>query len=211
MANAYADRLPIGSRHGMLTVLGVIPGGMHKGRRHVAVKCDCGRIATPQALNVAKGQTRSCGCQRGRVAVHGYTRVGKIRPEWQAWNHMIQRCTNPNDKHYKDYGARGIRVCPQWATSFTTFLQDMGDRPGQEYSLDRIDSNADYSPSNCRWADRKTQAQNRRTVIWIGHDGQRRCVAEWSRVTGIKRATLLARYHRGWTADRILSPAGCEV
>jgi hypothetical protein len=143
---------------------------------------------------------------------HGYTAKkqngGKVRPEWQAWNHMIQRCTNPKDKHYHDYGGRGITVCDRWLYSFDNFLLDMGDRPSSEHSLDRFpDHNGNYEPGNCRWGTRVQQAQGRRTVIWIKYDGERRCVAEWSRVTGIPRQTLLARYHKGWSPDRILTPA----
>lgn len=137
---------------------------------------------------------------------HGYARHGKIRSEWQAWNHMIQRCYNPKDNHFKDYGARGIIVCERWRVSFDAFLKDMGDKPTPKHSLDRIKSNENYEPGNCRWATPQEQSQNRRTVIWIEHDGIRDCVAGWVRRTKIKRTTILARFHKGWSSDRILTP-----
>lgn len=139
---------------------------------------------------------------------HGYARKGKLTSEWQAWNHMLQRCYNPNDAFYSDYGGRGIGVCERWRHSFDNFIADMGDKPGKKYSLDRINGDLDYSPDNCRWADPKTQAQNRRTVIWVEHNGEWHCLAEWTRITGIKRTTLEARFHKGWTGERLFMPVG---
>lgn len=137
---------------------------------------------------------------------HGYTSGGKRSSEYQAWNHMLQRCYNPNDSFYTDYGGRDIGVCEQWRHSFENFIDDMGDKPGPKYSLDRINGNADYSPDNCRWADARTQAQNRRTVIWIEHNGEWHCIAEWSRITGVNRRTIAQRYYKGWRGNALLAP-----
>jgi hypothetical protein len=82
-------------------------------------------------------------------------------PEYQCWANMIQRCTNPNNKHYKDYGGRGITVDPRWLASFRCFLQDMGLRPVPSYSLDRRDNDGNYEKSNCRWASKLMQIHNR--------------------------------------------------
>lgn len=136
---------------------------------------------------------------------HGYARKGKLTAEWQAWNHMLQRCYNPNDGFYADYGGRGIGVCDRWRHSFDNFIADMGDKPDQAHSLDRINGNADYSPENCRWTDRKTQAQNRRTVVWIEHNGERHCIAEWSRRTGVNRRTIAYRLRNGWHGDKLFA------
>lgn len=189
-------------------MLGHIPGS----QRNVAARmCVCGKIKIHGTASLRSGKSQSCGCLRRSNFKHGYATKGAVRAEWQAWNHMIQRCTNPNDRHYKDYGARGIRVCPEWSVSFEQFLRDMGDRPSRDYSLDRIDGNADYGPDNCRWANHKTQAQNRRSVIWIECYGQRMCVADWVRTTGINRSTILARFHKGMPAEQVLSPVRTAV
>jgi hypothetical protein len=112
-----------------------------------------------------RGWTQSCGClQKDRAkdnAKHGKTGS----PEYHAWSAMIQRCTNPKTKQYKDYGGRGIRVCQKWKCSFESFYADMGPRPSKAHSIDRKDNDGNYEPGNCRWATEREQKMNTRQNV----------------------------------------------
>jgi hypothetical protein len=98
------------------------------------------------------------------VSCFGYKRKGKTMSEYTIWTMMKQRCYNPNATSYPYYGAKGIRVCQRWKISFKNFLEDMGDRPGPEYTLERIDGNKDYYKENCKWATWKEQNRNHPNV-----------------------------------------------
>ena len=94
-------------------------------------------------------------------------------PEYSIWLQMRQRCNNPNCKAYRLYGKRGIKVCKRW-DSYKNFIKDMGKRPSKKYSIDRIDTNGNYEPENCRWSTQKTQVKNRRCYNKFGHAGIRK-------------------------------------
>ncbi len=136
-------------------------------------------------------------------------------PEFKAWDHMIQRCTNPNDPGYKHYGGRGLTVCERWR-HFRNFFGDMGPRPGNKnptrrsrYSIERIDNNGNYEPGNCRWATQKQQMRNTRVNLeLVTHDGKTMCLTDWAAETGIPYKRLYIRYTRlGWTfKDAIETP-----
>lgn len=125
-------------------------------------------------------------------------------PLYQTWQGMRQRCRNPNFKQWKDYGGRGISICPEW-DDFHKFASDMGPKPTPRHSLDRIDNDADYSPTNCRWATKREQQRNRRGAVFVSIQGVDYRLADLTAKTGIKGDTIMARADAGFSLAEIMS------
>lgn len=157
-----------GQRFGRLIALKICG---HRGMKLIwECLCDCGKTAYVASGNLASGHTTSCGCfkiQRTGDShslvgkAHGHCKNNNCTPTYKSWASMKGRCSNPRVSNYYNYGGRGIVVCERWRTSFNSFLEDMGERPPGT-SLDRIDSNGNYEPGNCRWATDEIQRSNRR-------------------------------------------------
>lgn len=154
----------VGTKRHRLTVTGYSDRIDHEGKPYLRCLCDCGNTHIVSRSNFGHG-CKSCGCLAlecvaERSTVHGHARPGKITTTYRSWTSMKRRCNAPNNQNYRYYGARGIKVCARW-TVFENFLKDMGERP-DDTSLDRKDSNGNYEPENCRWANSATQAKNKR-------------------------------------------------
>ena len=116
---------------------------------------------------------------------------------------MKSRCSDSNVPCWDYYGGRGVKVCKSWE-SYEEFLADMGRRPSSAHSLDRIDSNGDYIPENCRWATKTEQTRNRRNNRFLSHNGETKSVAEWCEQLGLSTGTVDARLFRGWSDSEAL-------
>ncbi len=143
------------------------------------------------------------------MATNSLTRnTRRYGPEYQVWASMLQRCNNPKDRHFHDYGGRGIVACEGWR-SFQRFLSDMGRRPSPKHTLERVNNNDGYSPDNCRWATRKEQQNNRRTNRVIEFDGRRQTLQQWIEELGLQAKQTSWRLCHGWTPEQaFLLPLG---
>jgi hypothetical protein len=133
-------------------------------------------------------------------------------PVYHVYSAMIQRCHNPNNVSFKNYGGRGIEVCDQWRfgeggiSGFECFFSDLGDRPSQKHTLERKDNDLGYNPDNCCWVTRKQQQDNIRSNVKVDFSGERINLSEMSRRCGIHRDTLNYRiFVKGWSPERAAS------
>lgn len=126
-------------------------------------RCYCGSTFISIGADVNSGRVVSCGCYNSKILKQRMTTHGLSKTkEHRAWLEMKRRCFNPDRPGYQNYGGRGITICSQWINNFEQFLADVGYKPDDSYSLDRIDNDGNYEPGNVRWADRKTQSRNQR-------------------------------------------------
>lgn len=192
-----------GQRFGKLTI---IKRATNKGKETAwECLCDCGNVCHVSVANLRSG-TKSCGCLRheGRNAKHGKcnTRLYTI------WSSMKERCFNKNSYAYKWYGMKGIIVCDEWRgengfENFYNWAMQNGYKQG--LSIDRIDVYGNYEPSNCRWADMITQANNKSNTLYIRYNGKSETVRYWSEKTGMRRSTIYSRHKKGWSAEEIFN------
>lgn len=167
-------------------------------------QCACGTTKEIMKASVTKGSTKSCGCLAHEIHVSLATKHGMSKtPEYCAWKHLNGRCNNPNNKAFKNYGGRGIRV---YYSSFDEFLGDVGTRPSPKHSVDRINVNGHYEVGNCRWATPAQQVANRRCVRNITRNGVTKPLSIWSRQMGFDGGLLRSRIvDLGWTIDEAFS------
>jgi len=183
-----------------------------EGRTFWLCECSCPtKTRLPVRANCLKNNnnnnTQSCGCQKIDAATrHGHNAIAANRkpsPTYVSWQRMHARCTNPHNDQYARYGALGITVCHRWQ-DFRNFLADMGERP-TGLTLDRLDVDGNYAPTNCRWATPLQQAQNRRNNRLLTYEDCTQSVSAWAETLRIPRTVLQDRFRRGWTDTEILT------
>ena len=203
------EKVKVGDKFSMLTVNRFLGTNKHK-KRIWECLCECGGKTIVPTSHLLSGHTKSCGCKKIEsplgAAKIANTRHGLTKSkEYHAWAELKQRCYNPKNQNYKNYGERGIKVCSRWVDSFENFYTDMGKAP-HGYSIDRIDVNGDYCKENCRWADNKTQQYNKRCTVKITYNGKTESILYWSDTTGISVKSLYDRIYRmKWTIERALT------
>lgn len=170
-------------------------------------ECDCGTRKRISAQCLKSGRVLSCGCyNREIITTHGESKTRLYR----AWQGIKDRCTKPSCSEYENYGKRGIKMCDEWLNSFEAFRDwskangFVEDAKRGDCTIDRIDVNGNYEPSNCRWTNMKAQCRNRRNNAVIECDGESHCLSEWAEILGVPYHRLVSRYQRGWKPEEII-------
>ena len=201
----------IGTRFGHLTVIaeGVSLLVERSGRNKylestVVVRCDCGNERTI-AIRRLRGRSscgRKCPYCFESITTHG----GSKTRLFTTWTNMLQRCRNPKNTHYAEYGGRGIEVCDEWGNDFAAFRDwAMSNGYNDTLTIDRIDPNGNYEPSNCRWLSLAKQQANRRSCIMLSMNGKTQTLAAWARELGMDPMALKNRLRRGWSVEKALT------
>ena len=185
-------------KFGRLTVLKRLPNNNHNQVVWMCL-CECGVRKPVLSGSILSGSTRSCGCLQSEITArrsssHLHSKRNERSPTYNSWALMIQRCTNPNNKRWKNYGGRGISVCRRWF-SFEAFLEDMGDRPNG-FSIERKNNNGNYTPKNCIWIPMKSQVLNRTDTLAVVIDGERLPAAVAARKIGVPWRTFTRHVHK---------------
>ena len=170
-------------------------------------QCDCGNIVNVRGSDLRKGHTKSCGCASRNffakvIFKHGFcgTRLHKI------WWNIQDRCYNPKVPNYYLYGGRGVKMCQEWLDDFLDFRNwAMANGYDDTLTIDRIDVNGNYEPSNCRWITYKAQNRNKRTNRIIKYDNKEMCLSDWAKELNVDRKTLSDRLKKGWSIQKAFS------
>lgn len=205
-SRGHKTTIKVGDRFGLWTVLSEVnpdPSDI-KYRKKFLAQCECGTVRVHRSDYLFAGKSTACGCIRKKLKTkHGLHKTA----EYAAWQSMKNRCLNSAFKQFCDYGGRGIKVCDNWLgeDGFNRFLKDMGKKPSKAHSLDRVDVNGDYEPSNCRWATKTQQQNNRRDNHYIEWNGVKKTVTEWARDIGAATDTIKHRIKVGWPLHEALT------
>lgn len=199
----------IGDKIGRLTILDIEKRKIKEQTRiYCYCLCECGNYISVRmdALGCGYGKIRSCKCYRNEMSHTIHTTHNQTdSPEYNTWISMRQRCLNPKVPNYDLYGGRGIKICDRWVNSFENFLSDMGYKPSQRHSIDRIDVNGNYEPSNCKWSTDEEQQNNKRNSVKISIDGVLYSIKELSQKYNIKESRIWNWRRRGKSIEDMLN------
>lgn len=177
------------------------------GISHWKCVCDCGNEFIVSGKSLKSGNTKSCGClkkekliENGKLKKHGLSGS----ETYHTWRAMKARCYNKKTESFKNYGGRGITVCDEWRNSFQCFYDDMGRVPKGK-SIDRIDNNGNYNPSNCKYSTCKEQLNNTRANKIIAFNGESKNVTQWAECLGVSRMLIFNRLYAGWSIEKALT------
>lgn len=191
-----------GEKIGNATFVSEFECGDRQNRKAVFSCTYCGAEFIAYINNIKKLHTLSCGCKASRKTAaergfkHGCTSDLGNTTEYNTWAAMKSRCYNKGKRDYKNYGGRGIIVCERWVNNFENFLKDMGTKPSKKHSIDRVDNNGNYEPSNCRWATSIQQGQNKRNVIKVRFAGTEHLLKSICQQLGISFRCVYSKKHR---------------
>lgn len=202
--------LQAGQKFGRLTVVSF--HYIKNKRDFYLCKCDCGREKTVCKTELKRGKVKSCGCLKAEYVSKAVSKHKMSHSRiYRTWTNMKARCYERKLSGYKDYGGRGITVCDEWKNNFMAFYNwAMANWYKDNLTIDRINVNGNYEPSNCRWATQAEQNRNKRTIIFITYKGITLCVSQWAKKLGIKTVTLRARLKKGWSIDKALEYKKCN-
>lgn len=195
-----------GKTFGRLTVIERAENNKNGSARWLC-KCSCGNTKIIQSCHLTRGKVKSCGCYNSDFSKLNHTKHGKSNTRiYRIWKAMKDRCYREKNIAFRNYGGRGIKVCDEWYHDFETFCEwAMSNGYSNELTIDRIDVNGNYEPSNCRWITLKEQSNNTRTNHRLVYKGVSKNISQWADALNIKRATLQRRIDLGWSIERALT------
>ena len=208
-----------GKRFGKLTAIKIsktIKDKYGKNINYWLCECDCGKLAEVSIGHLKSGHTTSCGCSFDPLRVGNLSRThGESKTKlYHIYSCMKDRCYCPNNPAYKNYGARGIKICDEWMgehgyENFSEWAKESGydeSKSKKEQSIDRIDVNGDYSPENCRWATSEEQSYNQRKTVKISYNGENMTLKDLKDICGLERNLLYNRiFNLGWSVDKAIN------
>lgn len=197
-------QINIGDKYGRLTIVSEVEGNRYS--RRILCKCDCGAEKIISLNLLINGNTKSCGCLKREMRIAKNTSHGLSRHRlYSVWSSMKDRCFNSKIDSYKNYGARGISVCDDWMNFINFYAWAINNGYKKGLTIERIDYNGNYEPSNCTWIPFKDQSKNRSSNHWIEFQGEVKTMSQWARDLGLKRETIKDRIRGGWPTEKALT------